>query len=292
MDAQTESSECRSPLPPSPSLWRTRAGDSECSPLREERDWECLFGVARCFNPRSDVVQRGLKHRATLSVAVLIGLLLASCSAPRVLFEDRFTTGLSNWVIEQQPGGTVTIENGALVIADEGGCTVWFKQRLEAPVVISYTATVSSKARVSDLNCFWMATDPARPADLIAPGHARTGAFATYDNLRTYYAGYGGNANTTTRFRRYAGDGSKPLLPEHDLSAPVFMLKADHPYRIELVVVGSRVQYLRDGELVFDFTDPEPLASGWFGFRTVKSRIEIRDFQVRTATSAHLLERK
>ena len=70
------------------------------------------------------------------------------------------------------------------------------------------------------------------------------------------------------------------------------MLKADHPYRITLVVAGSRVQYLRDGELVFDFTDPEPLTSGWFGFSTVLSRIEIRDFQVRTATAADLIEKR
>jgi hypothetical protein len=58
------------------------------------------------------------------------------------------------------------------------------------------------------------------------------------------------------------------------------------------VVVGSRVQFQRDGELIFDFTDPEPLTGGWFGFRTVQCRIEIRDFQVRTATEADLMEGK
>jgi hypothetical protein len=231
----------------------------------------------------------GSRIRGILAMTILGAALGgASCSSSRVLFSDNFSSDLSNWVVEQQPGGTVTIEDGALVIADKGGCTVWFKQRLEAPVVITYTATVSSKARVSDLNCFWMATDPSRPGDLLAPGHSRTGAFATYDTLRTYYAGYGGNANTTTRFRRYAGDGSKPLLPEHDLSATEFLLKPDNPYRIALVVVGSRIQYQRDGELVFDFTDPESLASGWFGFRTVQSRIEIRDFSVRQATEKDL----
>jgi hypothetical protein len=225
-------------------------------------------------------------------VVCLYAPFLASCSSPTVLHHDDFSSDLSTWTVEQQPGGTVTIEDGSLVITDDRGCTVWFRERLEAPVVITYTATVSSKARVSDLNCFWMATDPSRPGDLLAPGHPRTGAFATYDTLRTYYAGYGGNANTTTRFRRYAGDGTKPLLPEHDLSAPQFLLKSDHPYRVALVVVGNRVQYHRDGELLFDFTDPEPLASGWFGFRTVQSRIEIRDFQVRAATEADLIEKR
>ena len=276
MGAQAESSGCRSPLAGGPGQ-RRGAGDSECSPLREERD---LRGGARC-------------PQRALVLACLLGFALSSCaSTPTPQFHDDFSSDLSNWVVEQQPGGTVAVEDGRLVIADVGGCTVWFKHKLEAPVIITYTATVSSKARVSDLNCFWMATDPSRPDDLLAPGHKRTGAFATYDTLRTYYVGYGGNYNSTTRFRRYNGDGTKPLLPKNDLSAPEYLLKPDHAYHIALVVVGSRVQYQRDGEVVFDYTDPEPLTSGWFGFRTVKSRIEIQDFKVRQATASDLMERK
>jgi hypothetical protein len=211
--------------------------------------------------------------------------LLASCSSPRVLHHDDFTTDLSNWTVEQQPGGTVTIEDGALVIADEGGCTVWFNQRLEAPVVISYTATVSSNARVSDLNCFWMATDPSRPGDLLAPGHKRTGAFATYDTLSTYYVGYGGNTNSTTRFRRYDGSGARPLAPEHDLQASEYLLVADHTYTIELkVTADGHVSYTRDGEVLFDLVDAQPLLKGWFGFRTVDSTIRVTAFEVDATT--------
>ncbi len=212
-----------------------------------------------------------------LLTLVLPGLLSAETLAHR----DDFANGLDQWVVEQQPGGSVTAENGKLVIADAGGCTVWFRERLQAPVTITYTARMSSRGRVSDLNCFWMATDPARPDDLFAAGHGRNGKFGTYDSLRTYYVGYGGNTNTTTRFRRYDGTGTRPLLPEHDLSAPEFMLKPDQDYRIELSVsADGRVQYVRDGEVIFAWRDPEPLRRGWFGFRTVDSRIEIRDFQV------------
>jgi hypothetical protein len=199
----------------------------------------------------------------------------------KILYADDFSNGLGRWVVEQQPGGAVTAESGKLVIADQGGCTVWFRPRLTAPVVIRYEARVSSAARVSDLNCFWMATDPARPDDLFAPGHHRNGKFGGYDSLRTYYVGYGGNANTTTRFRRYDGTGARPLEPGHDLRAPEFLLQPDHVYRIELVATGDgRVQFIRDGEVVFDYRDPHPLRSGWFGFRTVQSRIEISHFQV------------
>ena len=198
----------------------------------------------------------------------------------RLLFADDFRGDASRWVIEQQPGGRVTAGGGRLVIVDRGGCTVWWRQRLAGAVVIRFEATVSSAARVSDLNVFWMASDPAHPADLFATGHGRDGRFATYDGLRTYYVGCGGNDNTTTRFRRYAGDGSRPLRAEHDLRAPRFLLQGDRRYRIELRACGERVQYLRDDELFFDVVDHEPLRSGWFGLRTVDARIEIRDFQV------------
>lgn len=194
---------------------------------------------------------------------------------------DDFRHGLGGWVVEQQPGGTVAAANGQLVIDDAAGCTVWWRQPLVAPVRITYTARVSSASRVSDLNCFWMASDPARPDDLFAAGHGRTGKFSTYDALRTYYVGYGGNTNTTTRFRRYDGSGARPLLPEHDLAAPEYLLKADHAYHIELVAgPDGRVQYIRDGQVIFDWRDPAPLTRGWFAFRTVHSRIEITDFQV------------
>ena len=201
--------------------------------------------------------------------------------AGKLLHADDFKKDLADWVVEQQPGGKVSAENGLLTIKDAAGCTVWLRERLRAPVLITYTARASAASRVSDLNCFWMANDPARPDDLFAAGHAREGKFASYDALRLYYVGYGGNNNTTTRFRRYDGTGARPLLPEHDLAAPEFLLKPDHDYRITLLVTDDgRVQFIRDGTVIFDWRDPAPLRSGWFGFRTVHSQLEIRDFKV------------
>jgi hypothetical protein len=198
----------------------------------------------------------------------------------RLFNSDDFRAGLAQWAVEQQPGGTVASGGGRLLIADKGGCTVWFRPRIEGPVIISYEATVSSQARVSDLNCFWMATDPQQPREPFTAGSGRHGRFAEYDTLQTYYVGYGGNNNTTTRFRRYDGSGARPLLPEHDLTDRRFLLVPDHPYRITLVAAVGRVQFIRDGEVIFDYRDPQPLTSGWFGFRTIDSRIEIRHFQV------------
>ena len=213
---------------------------------------------------------------------LLLGAAALAADSERVLHEDSFTGDLSQWAVEQQPGGTVKTADGRLLVEDAAGCTVWFRERLTAPVVITYEARMSPAGRVSDLNCFWMASEPAHPGEPpYSLRHARDGRFAAYDSLRTYYVGYGGNTNSTTRFRRYDGQGARPLRPEHNLNNPKFLLIPGHLYKIKLVVTAAgRVRYLRDGEVVFDFLDPEPLRSGWFGFRTVRSRMEISRFRV------------
>lgn len=224
----------------------------------------------------------------------LLALAFAGCATAtepvlqpgRVIHADDFRAGLGQWVVEQQPGGTVTTADGHLIIADQGGCTVWFKPRLTAPVVITYTVRMSSAARVSDLNCFWMASDPVRPDDLFAAGHVRTGKFATYDTLRTYYVGYGGNANTTTRFRRYDGTAARPLRPEHDLAGRRFLLEPNRVFRLRLVARDGVAEFWRDGEKLFSYRDDAPLTTGWFAIRTVKSHLEIRNFQVRPLSPA------
>lgn len=219
----------------------------------------------------------------TTAAAVLAGLAALAAAPATVLHRDDFRGDLRQWVVEQQPGGRVVVESGRLVIADSGGATVWFRTALVAPVIIRYDVIVSSAARVSDLNCFWMATHAADPRDLFAADRPRSGRFSDYDGLRTYYVGYGGNNNTTTRFRRYDGSGARPLAPEHDLRRADVLLRPDHRYRIELrALAGGRVQFWRDGEKIFDVTDPEPLTRGWFGFRTVNSRLEISAFEVLT----------
>lgn len=205
-----------------------------------------------------------------------------------------FAGDLQGWVIEQvpQPGASVTARDGVLVIDDKAGATVWRREPLRAPVRIRFTATLpgGEDRRVSDLNCFWMASDPRSPGDFFDAGKTgRDGRFASYDGLKTYYVGCGGNGNTTTRFRRYDGQGARPLLPEHDRKEKEALLEKDRSYRIEITVdAHGRTTWARDGVAWFDYLDPEPLREGWFGFRTVWSRIEIRDFSAEMMPDAAL----
>jgi len=208
-----------------------------------------------------------------------------------LLYADDFRHGLDGWHVEvEKPvsgaGGTVTAKNGVLDIDVPAGATVWLRQKLDGPVMIQYEATVISAGgandRVSDLNSFWMATDPRSRADIFAV--PRNGKFAEYNSLDMYYVGLGGNGNTTTRFRRYIGDEvERPLLPENDLQV------AEHPDRgivankmqtVTLIAYGSLIQYWRDGVKIFEMVDAEPYTKGWFGIRTTKSHMQVRNLRI------------
>jgi hypothetical protein len=216
-----------------------------------------------------------------LLAALSFSIVAAAPAAP----PTDLTADLRHWAAEQMPGGRVTVRDGALDIQDAGGSTVWYKEKITAPVEITYEATVvmanGPHDRLSDLNCFWMAVDPRAPDQPpFAATHARTGKFSDYDSLFTYYVGYGGNKNSTTRFRRYDGTAERPLLPEHDLGAKQFLLEPNRVYRIRLVARDGVAEYWRDGEKVFTFRDPAPLTGGWFAIRTVRSHLVIRHFRV------------
>jgi hypothetical protein len=199
------------------------------------------------------------------------------------LHTDDFRQGLSRWLVEAEKPARVTAENGVLELDAPEGLSVWFRTALTDPVMIEYQAQAVSAGgpndRVSDLNAFWMATDPRSPGDLIAK--SRTGAFADYDQLQTYYVGQGGNGNTTTRFRRYVGrDGDRPLLPENDRKGAADLLVANVWQTVRLVAFGGLVQYWRDGRKVFEYRDAQPYGRGWFALRTTRSHLRIRDFEV------------
>ncbi|UCD30346.1 MAG: sulfatase-like hydrolase/transferase, partial [Planctomycetota bacterium] len=202
----------------------------------------------------------------------------------QLLYQEDFDKDLGQWTVEQAEGGKALIRNGKLEIEDAQGCTIWFNQKLTAPVMIEYEATMikadGSYDRVSDLNCFWMAVDPKNPDDIFVSSGKRGGIFRNYHPLRLYYVGCGGNDNTTTRFRRYPGGGGRPLLPGHDLRDQKYLLQPNRPIKIQLVTFGNIIQYIRDGEIIFDIRDDRPYHQGWFGLRTVRNHMTVDNFRV------------
>ncbi|MHA6718542.1 DUF6250 domain-containing protein [Sphingomonas sp. RS6] len=204
--------------------------------------------------------------------------------APRLLHADDFRHGLSQWRVEMERPARIAAEAGTLDIDTPGGVTLWFRPVLSGPVAIDYRVTAvaagGANDAVSDVNCFWMAHEPVA-AEGSTTVRERSGAFADYDTLATYYAGIGGNRNTSSRFRRYVGKpGVRPLLPQHDLSAPGDLLVPNRPMRIRLIADGGRIALIRDGRTLFALDDSRPYTRGLFGLRTTQSHLRVNDLKV------------
>jgi hypothetical protein len=243
-----------------------------------------ILNPCRFMRDRRPIISSAMRTVALFALMLLLPLIACgqAYTIGPLLQSDDFHD-LSNWKSELESGGTVAVKDRLLDLDVPAGATVWFLPRLTGPLMIQYTATVISAGgpndRVSDLNCFWMATDSRSPGDIF--GHTRSGKFTDYDQLLTYYVGLGGNSNTTTRFRRYIGKkDNRPLLPENDLRAKEDMIVANRPQRIRLIACGGDIEYWRDDTRLFQFHDDHPYLSGWFALRTTKNHMQVRDFRI------------
>ena len=193
------------------------------------------------------------------------------------------------WKIESEsPDYKVSFQGDIVEILSPKGLTMWRKEKMSGKVTIEYDACVvveSDKDRLSDLNCFWMASDPQSPDNLWKREKWRSGIFLNCYSLQLYYLGYGGNHNSTTRFRRYDGneegitrkEARPAILKEYTDEA--HLLKPNKWYHIKITNENNRVCYYIDGERLVDFRDASPLTEGWFGFRTTLSRTRITNFK-------------
>jgi rhamnogalacturonan endolyase len=206
---------------------------------------------------------------------------ISDLSGGKLIVSDDFSKPVANdrWVIEMAPlrGSAVYTKDNKLVLDTRGGVTVWLNLLLKNNIRIEYDRKVlmagEGNDRLSDLNNFWMASDP-RNKNLFT----RNGVLESYDSLQLYYVGMGGNSNKTTRFRKYAGNGERRLLQEYTDST--HLLQANKVYHIAIVVKDGVTSYWVDGRRYFFYNDPAPLKEGYFGFRSTKSHQEISGFKV------------
>jgi hypothetical protein len=220
--------------------------------------------------------------KRTLLAATFVFLVAASASAQgKLLYSDDFDKLLNSkdWIAEMEPApnSAVYTQNGGLVLNTRKGVTVWFNKLLKGDIEIDFDRTVlvdtGRNDRLSDLNQFWGASDPHN-ANLFT----RSGKLEDYDALSLYYIGMGGNTNKTTRFRKYLGDGTKPLIQEYIDAA--HLLVANKTYHIKIVVAKGVTSYWVDGQCYFTYTDAKLLQDGYFGFRSTWSRQVVRNFRI------------
>lgn len=198
------------------------------------------------------------------------------------------------WKVESEsPDYKVSFTGDTLQLIAPKGLTLWYKEKMAGNVTVEFDACVVDEGqpgdRLSDLNVFWMASDP-RHKDIWARSKWRSGIFVNCYSMSLYYLGFGGNHNTTTRFRRYDGD-------ERAVTDPAFrpsiikeytdsdhLLKPNKWYHIKVTARGHHITYTIDGQRLVDYRDPDPLTSGWFGFRTTASRTRITNFSYTQAS--------
>jgi hypothetical protein len=206
----------------------------------------------------------------------------ASCTAwgrrGALLYQDDFDGPLAGYISEytRKPGNVIANHDGRLLIDVDSGATVWLDKPLSGNVLISYTRRVvvdgGRNDRLSDFNHFWMARDPDK-----ATLFTRSGKFEEYDKLDMYYAGMGGNTNTSTRLRRYGND-QRVIVGEHLDAA--HLLQPNRDYKIDIAVYQGCTRMLVDGQEYFSYRDPQPLTYGYFGFRTTWSRQTIDQLKI------------
>lgn len=196
----------------------------------------------------------------------------------------------SEWVIESEASDYRLLLQDTIDIYAPKGFTLWNRKKLKAPCTIEYDACIVDEGkeyeRLSDLNCFWMANDP-KANTVFDRIPWRMGNFPCSYSMNLYYLGYGGNHNSTTRFRRYNADERgikdakyRPAILKEYKDAD-HLLKANHWYHIIIKVNKKSTSIYVDGKLIAKYNDPKPLQSGWFGFRTTKSHARLANFKTR-----------
>ncbi len=198
---------------------------------------------------------------------------------------------LRDWIIEDHSGEMkIEVASDTLDITTPKGFTMWYKTRLTGDYEISYHVKFVMEGgendRLSDLNCFWAANDPQHPDNLYARGAWRNGFFPNYKSLKLFYAGYGGNDNTTTRFREYRSGKSndddkivRPILKEY--TDTEHLLKPDKWFHIVIRVHEGITTYSINGEELFRYPLKKKQGDGNFGLRLLKKHILFAGFRAK-----------
>ena len=184
-----------------------------------------------------------------------------------LIAQDQFEN-LDQWIVQTQeakgfPSPRVEARDRSLDCYLPGrGCTIWFKQKLKTRVSITYDVLCPTPEKPikglipTDINNFWMASDPLDANDGLFDPKRYDGNFGSYDKILGYYASTGGGKNSTTRMRRYprAIDGQPaPHLALTDKDGQKnFLITPDKVMTVQLVAFDDLIQYIVDGKLVYE----------------------------------------
>ncbi len=200
----------------------------------------------------------------------------------------------TKWIAENQAGIPITIKDDVVDVVASRGMTLWYDKKLKGEYQISYSVMFVMEGgehdRLSDLNCFWGASDPESPKDFFKRAEWRDGDFGKYSYMSLFYVGYGGNKNSSTRFRRYlpefieSGDRDKyrPIIKEYREAQD--LLKLGEWMNVVITVRNGRTTYTMNGKELFNHPLEKGQDEGYFGVRLVRNHILLTNFEVKYFT--------
>lgn len=198
---------------------------------------------------------------------------------------------LKNWTIEDHSANArISVSEDTFEITAPKGFTLWYNRRLTGEYEIRYRVKVLMQSgkydRLSDLNCFWAANDPQNPQDFFARSKWRDGIFQHYKTLNLFYVGYGGNHNSTTRFRQYFGTTAdaddlkaRPVIKEY--TDKQHLLFPNQWYDIRICVKKGLTSYHINGKELFRLPIKGNTGDGHFGLRLLGNHVLFTDFRIR-----------
>lgn len=195
-----------------------------------------------------------------------------------IVYEDKLNNQVKfekDWIVQQvntdkKLKAFAKVDSGKLHVHDPRGTTIWFKHKLNGPIMISYTVACPSKytdlydIMPRDINQFWMANTPNNIDPFSKNGLFDTskynGEFKTYDDLFTYYASTGGgnvtSNNKTIRMRRYPRSVNGKQVDHAGLNDKdedsTLLIQSNKEHLVQLVAADDIIQYVFDKRVVYE----------------------------------------
>ena len=263
-----------------------------------------------------------LAHGQCREKPLVLGLGKSLFSIGDILFQDKLNNPKvfqSDWLVQMNDKGDferyAKIKDEKLEVLDPSGCIIWYREKLQGPICITYKVIVSSYRDTAniicprDINNYWMAGEIGNLENILDT-NKYTGKFSSYHEMQGYYASMGGGTvnvnNRTVRMRIYPRVKNKrecehlALISQDD--NPEFKIIPGKEYKIQLVAFHDLIQFIVNNKLVYEIKyDMEASATrdnkqfyesryslenypvyneGYFGFRMTHSLHRYYDFKV------------
>ena len=200
----------------------------------------------------------------------------------KMIFREDFSGDLRHFWSEG--GRRVAIEDGRLLIdadaePDRGGmCTVWLRLPLSGDLEVNCDVTVlSSETGTNNINFFLFYTMPDGASPEATREKRSMGAYRDYHGLNGYIFTFvnAPENRDSARFRIRRCPGFRLLSDVY-----AFHNRIGETYRVTLRRQGKKLEIRIDGRTMLSAEDPEPLASGYFGFRTFRTKLVFDHLQI------------